>query len=213
VVGRDARRMSREFAEDTSAVLAAEGIPALYFADPVPTPVTAFAVKHLGAAGGVIVTASHNPPAYNGYKVYWENGAQIIPPHDQKIAAAISAVEPADRVRLLTQSQARSAGLWRELSEEVRRSYLAAVARLRVHPELQSGSKVAYTALHGVGGKWFEAAMSEARLGAVSAVVEQHAPDPAFPTVPFPNPEEPGALDMLRSLAERIGADLGLASD
>ena len=213
VVGRDARRMSREFAEDTSAVLAAEGIPALYFADPVPTPVTAFAVKHLGAAGGVMVTASHNPPAYNGYKVYWENGAQIIPPHDQGIASEIEKVEPADRVRLIAQAQAREAGLWRPVAEDVSRAYLAGVASLRVHPEIQCDLKIAYTPLHGVGGAWFQAAMSAARIGGMHVVPQQSEPDPAFPTVAFPNPEEPGAMDLTRELAEQLGADLAIAND
>jgi phosphomannomutase len=213
VVGRDARRMSREFAEDAAAVLAAEGIPALYFAEPVPTPLTAYAVKELSAAGGVMITASHNPPAYNGYKVYWENGAQIIPPHDRGIAAAIDAVEPPNRVPLLAESEARRAGLWRNLPDEVKRSYLRAVDRERAHPEIRSELKIAYTALHGVGGRLFEEAMAAAGVRGVSVVAEQHAPDPAFPTVAFPNPEEPGAMDRLRALAERVGADLGLAND
>ncbi len=213
VIGRDARRMSAEFADDAAAVLAAEGIPAIYFADPVPTPVTAFAVKHLGAAGAVMITASHNPPAYNGYKVYWENGAQIIPPHEQGIAAAIAAVEPANRVALLSQEQARQAGLWRPVPENVRRAYLESVAGLRVHPEIESKLKIAYTALHGVGGAWFRDATAAAGITGVEVVAEQYAPDPAFPTVSFPNPEEPGAMDLTRDLAERIRADLAIAND
>ncbi|HEX4803185.1 MAG TPA: phospho-sugar mutase, partial [Myxococcaceae bacterium] len=138
VVGRDARRLSREFAEDTAAVLAAEGIPAIYFDEPVPTPVTAFATTHLRAAGAVMITASHNPPEYNGYKVYWGNGAQAITPHDRGIAAEIERVEPANRVRLLEPEQARRKGLWRELPDSVGRSYLLGVASLRRHPEVSS---------------------------------------------------------------------------
>lgn len=213
IVGRDARRMSREFAEDAAAVLAAEGIPAIYFADPVPTPVTAFATIHLRAAGAVMVTASHNPPEYNGYKVYWGNGAQIIPPHDRGIAAAIEGVEPANRVRLLEPEQAKQKGLWRRVSDDVRSAYLRGVAGLRRHPEVSCHPKIAYTALHGVGGPWFEAAISEAKISGVQVVWEQQAPDPAFPTVRFPNPEEPGAMDLTRDLAERIGADIALAND
>jgi len=213
IVGRDARRMSREFAEDAAAVLAAEGIPAIYFADPVPTPVTAFATTHLRAAGAVMVTASHNPPEYNGYKVYWGNGAQIIPPHDRGIATAIEGVEPANRVRLLEPEQAKQKGLWRRASDDVRSAYLRGVAGLRRHPEVSCHPKIAYTALHGVGGPWFEAAISAAKISGVQVVWEQQAPDPAFPTVPFPNPEEPGAMDLTRDLAERIGADIALAND
>ncbi len=213
VVGRDARRMSREFAEDAAAVLAAEGIPALYFADPVPTPVTAFATTHLRAAGAVMVTASHNPPEYNGYKVYWENGAQIIPPHDRGIAAAIEAVEPANRVRLLEPEQARQTGLWHPLPQSVGRAYLLGVASLRRHPEVSARPKIAYSALHGVGGFWLEEAMSQANIDGIQVVSEQHAPDAAFPTVAFPNPEERGAMELTRRLAERIGADIALAND
>jgi phosphomannomutase len=213
VVGRDARRLSREFAEDTAAVLAAEGIPALCFVDPVPTPVTAFAVTHLGSAGAVMITASHNPPEYNGYKVYWENGAQIIPPHDHGIASAIEAVEPVDRIALLARDQAQQANLWAAVPESVGRAYLEGVARLRLHPDIQCDLKIAYTALHGVGGAWFEAAMSTAGIGGIQVVAEQQVPDPAFPTVAFPNPEEPGAMDLTRDLAERIHADLALAND
>ena len=213
VVGRDARRLSREFAEDTAAVLAAEGIPAIYFAEPVPTPVTAFATTHLRAAGAVMITASHNPPEYNGYKVYWGNGAQIIPPHDRGIASEIERVEPANRVRLLEAEQAKQKGLWRPVSEDLGRAYLRGVAALRRHPEVSCRPNIAYTALHGVGGPWFEAAISEAKLSGVQVVREQHTPDPAFPTVAFPNPEEPGAMDLTRDLAERIGADVAFATD
>jgi len=213
VVGRDARRLSPEFAEETAAVLAAEGIRALYFADPVPTPVTAFAVRHLGAAGAVMITASHNPREYNGYKVYWENGAQIIPPHDRGIASAIEAVEPADRIALLPRGQAEKANLRGAIPESVGRAYLEGVARLRLHPDIRCDLKIAYTALHGVGGAWFTAAMSVAGIGGIEVVAEQHAPDPTFPTVGFPNPEEPGAMDLTRDLAERIHADLAFAND
>ena len=126
VVGRDGRRMSAEFAEDTACVLAAEGIPALVFPTLAPTPLAAFAALHLKSSAAVVVTASHNPPEYNGYKVYWGNGAQIIPPHDKGIAAAIDAVEPANQVKLLTPAEARARGLWRDLSSEVGEAYLRA---------------------------------------------------------------------------------------
>lgn len=213
VVGRDARRMSREFAEDAAAVLAAEGIPAIYFAEPVPTPVTAFATTYLRAAAAVMITASHNPPEYNGYKVYWENGAQIIPPHDGAIAAAIEQVEPANRVRLLDRSEAQPKGLWRLAPDGVRGAYLSGVADLRRHPEVSFQPKIAYSPLHGVGGGWLEGAMSRAKGARLEVVGEQQAPDPNFPTVAFPNPEEPGAMDLLRALAERIGADIAMAND
>src|SRR5205807_1239761 len=122
----DGRRMSPEFAEDTARVLAAEGIPALVLPALAPTPVTAFATLYFKAAAAVMVTASHNPPEYNGYKVYWGNGAQIIPPHDTGIAAEIDRVEPASEVQLLDAAEARRKGLWRDVGEDVSRAYLDA---------------------------------------------------------------------------------------
>ncbi|HYI00844.1 phospho-sugar mutase [Hyalangium sp.] len=213
VVGRDGRRMSAEFAEDTACVLAAEGIPALVFPMLAPTPLTAFAVLHLQAAGGVMVTASHNPPEYNGYKVYWGNGAQIIPPHDKGIAAAIDAVEPANQVRLLTPDEARAKGLWRELSQEVGEAYLKALLGLRMHGRGSETLSIVYTAMHGVGGVWVERAMKAAGFPRFHPVSEQQQPDGAFPTVRFPNPEEPGAMDLSTAAAEREKAELVLAND
>ena len=213
VVGRDGRRMSREFAEDTACVLAAEGIPAFVFDDVVPTPVTAFATLHLGAAAAVMVTASHNPPEYNGYKVYWSNGAQIIPPHDKGIAAAIDRVEPANQVKLLARPEAEGKGLWRAVAPEVGEAYLRAILALRLHPESTAKLSVVYTAMHGVGGRWVEAAFQRADVGTLHPVAAQHAPDGDFPTVRFPNPEEPGAMDLSTALAGQVGAELVLAND
>lgn len=213
VVGRDGRRMSDEFAADTAAVLAAEGIPALFFAEPVPTPLTAFATLHLGAAAGVMVTASHNPPEYNGFKVYWGNGAQIIPPHDRGIATAIDEVEPANQVPLMPREQARASGLFRELSGDLGRAYLDAILRMPVHRGAAPAMSIVYTAMHGVGGRWMLEALAQAGFKDVHPVPEQHEPDGSFPTVRFPNPEEPGALDLALALAERVGADLLLAND
>jgi phosphomannomutase len=211
VVGRDGRRLSREFAEDVAAVLAAEGIPALFFPQVVPTPVTAFATLHLRAAAAVMVTASHNPPEYNGYKVYWGNGAQIVPPHDQGIAAAIDAVEPANQVRLMGGAAARGRGLWRDLDATVDKAYLDAIDALRLH-RAPSPLSLVYTAMHGVGGRWAVAALERAGFR-VHPVPEQQEPDGAFPTVRFPNPEEPGAMDLSLKLAERERADVVLAND
>ncbi|MBU8900679.1 phospho-sugar mutase [Corallococcus sp. M34] len=213
VVGRDARRLSQELAEDTAAVLAAEGIPALFFPEPVPTPVTAFAVLHLGAAAAVMVTASHNPPEYNGYKVYWGNGAQIIPPHDKGIAATIARVEPANQVPLRPAAEARAKGLWRDLPAAVGEAYLSAIQGLRLHGRGSASLSIVYTAMHGVGGVWAERALRDAGFARVTPVAEQHAPDGRFPTVRFPNPEEPGAMDLSLATAERVKADLVLAND
>jgi phosphomannomutase len=213
VVGRDARRGSAEFAEDTAGVLAAAGIPALVLPGHAPTPLAAFAGVALGAAATVVVTASHNPPEYNGYKAYWDNGAQIIPPHDAGIAAAIAAAPPADAVPLLDAAAARVRGLWRDLDEEPRRRYLDALAALPYHPGAGRELRLVYTALHGVGGPYVLEALARAGFGSVFPVPEQQEPDACFPTVRFPNPEEPGALDLAKELAERERADLVLAND
>lgn len=213
VVGRDGRRLSAELAEDTACVLAAEGIPALVFPSLVPTPLTAFALQHLGAAAAVMVTASHNPPEYNGYKVYWGNGAQIIPPHDKGIADAIARVEPANQVERLTPSEAHARGLWKDVPDAVGQAWLEALLAQRPYGRGSSMLRIAYTALHGVGGPWVERALEAAGFAHVHPVPEQQEPDGRFPTVRFPNPEEPGALDLARATAERVQAHLVLAND
>lgn len=212
VVGRDGRHMSEEFAADTAGVLAAEGIVAWVLPGVTPTPVTAFAVTELGAAGAVMVTASHNPPEYNGYKVYWSNGAQIIPPHDSGIAKAIDAVEPAKDVKVLSEADARARGLWRDTAPSLERNYLDAILALR-QTRLVADLSIVYTAMHGVGAKWARQVLAEAGFIKVHPVPEQLEPDGDFPTVRFPNPEEKGAMDLSQALAERVGADIVLAND
>jgi phosphomannomutase len=213
VVARDARRMSAEFAADAAAVLGALGIPALVRNGFTPTPLAAFLVARLGASAGVMVTASHNPPEYNGYKVYWGNGAQIIPPHDQGIAQAISRVGLAREVPLLPEDKARAAGLWRDVGPELDEAYLEGVLGLRLHPGKGLDLCIVYTPMHGVGGPLALEALRRAGFTRVHPVPEQLQPDPAFPTVRFPNPEEPGAMDLSRALGERVQAELVLAND
>ena len=212
VVCRDGRKMSEEFNADVAQVLAAEGIPALVFSKLGPTPLCAFALLHLNAAAAVMVTASHNPPEYNGYKVYWGNGAQIVPPHDAGIAAAIDQVEPADEVKVMPRDEARQKKLWREIGLDVERAYLDAILALRP-TGMTAGLKIVYTALHGVGGALVTRVMGEAGFAPFFPVPQQHAPDGDFPTVRFPNPEEKGALDLATALAQKEGADLVLAND
>jgi phosphomannomutase len=213
VVARDARRMSAEFASDTAAVLAAAGIPAWVFPSPVPTPLGAFAVNALGAAAGVVVTASHNPADYNGYKVYGPSGAQVIPPDDAAIAAEMARGGPATLVPLLGEADARAAGLFREVGPEVRARYLDAILAERRHPGQGTDLVIAYTAMHGVGGALAVEALRRAGFERVHPVAAQQEPDARFPTVAFPNPEEPGALDLARAAAESVRADLVLAND
>jgi phosphomannomutase len=212
VVGRDGRKLSKEFALDAAAVLAAEGIKAHVFEDLAPTPLTAFAVTALGAAAGVMVTASHNPPEYNGYKVYWGNGAQIIPPHDKGIAASIDAVGPANSVALMDEAQARSKGLWLDVAQKIERDYFDAILALRAFKKAE-GLSVVYSAMHGVGGRFVKQALAEAGFTSVHLVAQQQEPDGNFPTVRFPNPEEKGAMDLSCALAEQVKADVVLAND
>ncbi len=212
VIGRDGRHMSLEFARETAMVFAAEGIPAHVFVDVSPTPVTAFALSRLDAAAAVMVTASHNPPEYNGYKVYWGNGAQIVPPHDGGIAQAIDAVGPAKAIALLDEPTARSRGLWKDVPASLEGEYLEAILALR--PTKQTGAlSIVYTAMHGVGGRWVLAALKAAGFTRVTPVPQQQEPDGDFPTVRFPNPEEKGAMDLSTALAEHVQADVVLAND
>ncbi|TKJ35641.1 phospho-sugar mutase [Blastococcus sp. CCUG 61487] len=207
VIGFDARRRSDEFARISAGVLAAAGFAVRVLPRPLPTPVLAFAVRHLECVAGVMVTASHNPPDDNGYKVYLADGAQLVPPADREIEAAIAAAGPAREVQL--------ADGWSTLGDDVEADYVAAVVAALEPARVPSRGSltVAYTALHGVGAATTRAVFAAAGLAAPVSVTEQGTPDPAFPTVPFPNPEEPGATDLLTALAERIGADVAIAQD
>ncbi|RMI40930.1 phospho-sugar mutase [Actinomadura harenae] len=203
VIGFDARHNSRRFAEDTAAVVTGAGLRAWLMPEPLPTPVLAFAVRHLGAAAGVMVTASHNPPRDNGYKVYWSDGAQIVPPVDREISEAIDAVGRVDGLPL-------GEG-WTVLGDEIVEAYLDALGVLPVADA--DGLKVAYTPMHGVGRDVLLRTFERAGIPAPAVVAEQAEPDPDFPTVAFPNPEEPGAMDLVLALAARTGADLVIAND
>ncbi|MGW4961107.1 phospho-sugar mutase [Nonomuraea sp. NPDC004186] len=205
VVGYDARHKSDVFARDTAAVLTGAGLHASLLPGPLPTPVLAFAVRHLDADAGVTVTASHNPPRDNGYKVYWGDGSQIVPPVDGEISAAIDAVGRVDRLPL------NGPGTLTELGEGIVDDYLAAVTALPLGEARDL--RVAYTPLHGVGAATLTGAFLAAGFETPVAVEEQRDPDPDFPTVSFPNPEEPGAMDLAIALAAKLDADLVLAND
>jgi phosphomannomutase len=213
VIGYDGRRLSRELAADTAAVLAAAGIAAHVSPIPCPTPIAAYAVRQLGAVAGVMITASHNPPQYNGYKVYWGNGAQIIPPHDTGIAAAIALAPAARDVPQMPADRAQAAGLLQCFPPDLERSYLDGVRALSRRRDGDRSIGIAYTPLHGVGNRLTRQALAEAGFSRVATVEEQAEPDGAFPTVAFPNPEEKGAMDLVFALARRENAALVLAND
>jgi phosphomannomutase len=214
VVGGDARRMSREFSEDVAAILAHAGLPVLLFSAPVPTPLVGFAVKRLGAAAGVVITASHNPPEYNGYKVYWENAAQIVPPVDARIAAAIDRAPPARAIARPPLDPLMADHRIKRPPEDLERVYLAELRQLAVHPSTGDRSvAIVYTPMHGVGDELARQALRQAGFVSVTSVPEQQKPDGAFPTVAFPNPEEAGAMDLALALAKETRAELVLAND
>jgi phosphomannomutase len=203
VVCFDARYGSAAFANDSAAILQAAGFDARLLPGPLPTPVLAFSVRHLRAAAGVMVTASHNPPRDNGYKVYDQDGGQIVPPVDREIEAAIRAV-PSAKAIPLNEGYARA-------GEEIVAAYLDAIVPIAPGPA--KDIRIVHTALHGVGTPLIERAFAAAGFPAPIVVPEQAAADPDFPTVAFPNPEEPGALDLALALANREGADIVIASD
>ena len=207
IIGFDMRRKSDAFALDTARVCAARGVKALLFDQIVPTPVLAWNITEVGAAAGVMVTASHNPPADNGYKVYLGTGAQIVPPADSDISACIDEVD-ATAVELSTADHP----LISYLGTAEIDAYLASVPAARLLPDLP-GVASAYTAMHGVGGAPLLAAFERAGLPAPSVVALQQQPDGTFPTVAFPNPEEPGAMDLLMAQAASSGALIALAND
>ena len=201
VVGRDARHGSAQFAAATADVLAAQGFSVLKLPGTAPTPVLAYAVRHTGAAAGIQITASHNPPADNGYKVYFDGGMQIISPTDRQIETAMAAAPPADQIPRQPVSEADTDLLDR---------YMQRAATVR----RSAGSvRVALTPLHGVGGAVAVETLRRAGFDDVHTVATQFAPDPDFPTVAFPNPEEPGATDAVLALASAVGADVAIALD
>ena len=207
IIGYDARRKSDAFALDTARVCAARGVRTMIFPHVVPTPLLAWNIVGVGAAAGVVVTASHNPPADNGYKVFTANGAQIVSPIDAEIAECIDLVDPCG-----VPLSAPDDPLIEWLDDSYVEAYLAAVPAVRLRPDLKS-VPVAYSAMHGVGGATLVAAFERAGFAAPSVVPEQQEPDPAFPTVSFPNPEEPGAMDLLLAQAAAYEAAIALCND
>jgi phosphomannomutase len=209
VIGFDARHRSDEFARISAEVLSGAGFAVSVLPRPLPTPVLCYAVRHLGAAAGIMVTASHNPPRDNGYKVYLADGAQLVPPADRQIEAAVRAVGAARGVPRGDE--------WVTLGDDLEDDYVTAVIEAlqpgRVDGAARSRLVVAYTAMHGVGADTTRRVFRAAGFPPLHAVPEQDRPDPAFPTVAFPNPEEPGAVDLLAALADRVGADVAIAED
>ncbi len=213
IVGYDGRTTSRQFAEDTVGVLAAAGLAVRYFDAPVPTPVVAYAARQLSAIAAVVITASHNPPEYNGYKVYAQNAAQIIPPIDGRIARSIEAVGPANDVPLLEGAMQGRSDRVERVPDALFERYLMELDAIRPAGAADRDFGIVYTPMHGVGWRFAKHALERAGYKRVAVVPEQAEPDGLFPTVRFPNPEEPGALDLAKALADREKAELVIAND
>lgn len=206
VIGFDGRRKSRAFALASAEVLAGYGLDAVVISRPVPTPVVAFAIRRLSCDAGIVVTASHNPAADNGFKVYLGDGVQIVPPADSEISTNIRAVSSTDTADI------PAADTWSYADDSIINDYVTTAARL-VTPGTPQRMRVVYTPLHGVGREIFESVVSVAGFSAPDVVASQAEPNPDFPTVQFPNPEEPGCLDLAFELARDVDADLVIAHD
>ena len=217
VIAYDSRHMSAEFALDSACILAANGIHAYLFDGLRPTPELSFAVRHLGATAGIVITASHNPPKYNGYKVYWSDGGQIVPPYDRLIIEQIGRVQNYAQIRRMPRAQAEESGLLTVIGEEVDASYLAAVKANVIHAdvcrEMGKKLKIVYTPLHGTGNLPVRRVLAELGFEQVWVVPEQELPDGDFSTVQSPNPEDKRAFALALALAKEKDADLVLATD
>ncbi len=213
----DSRRMSPEFADEAALCLAANGIKAYVFESLRPTPELSFAVRKLGCTAGINITASHNPPEYNGYKVYWEDGAQITPPHDTGIMDEVRAVTDYATVKTMPLEEAKKAGLYQVIGAEVDDAYIAELKKLVLHQDCidKVGSEITivYTPLHGTGNIPVRRVLRELGFTNVHVVPEQELPDGDFPTVSYPNPEAAEAFTLGLALAKKVNADLILATD
>ena len=213
----DSRNMSREFAEETALCMAANGIKAYIFPSLRPTPMLSFALRELGCTAGVVITASHNPAEYNGYKVYWEDGAQITAPRDKEIIAEVNAITDYASVKTMSRREAQERGLYEVIGPEMDDKYMEALKSLVLFPEIVKGQKeqltIVYTPLHGTGNLPVRRILKELGFEKVYVVEEQEQPDGNFPTVSSPNPEDKDAFSLALKLAEKVDADLVLATD
>ena len=216
-IAYDSRHMSPEFAQEAALCLAANGIKAYIFESLRPTPELSFAVRHLGCVAGINITASHNPPEYNGYKVYWEDGAQITPPHDTGIMGEVKAISDWNTVKTMDKAQAEKAGLYEVIGQKIDDAYIEELKKQVIHQDAIEAEgknlKIVYTPLHGTGNIPARRILKELGFENVYVVKEQELPDGAFPTVSYPNPEAAEAFELGLKLAKEVDADLILATD
>lgn len=216
-ISYDSRKMSKEFSEQTALILNANGIKTYLFENLRPVPELSFAVRELGCTAGVMITASHNPPKYNGYKVYWDDGAQIVNPRDADIIGKVKAVTNFSEIKTMDRKEAEEKDLFHLIGTKMDDKYLAKLESLVLNPEIvkEQGKnlKVVYTPLHGTGNTVVERLLTEIGIQNLYVVPEQKDPDGNFPTVDYPNPEDPKAFKLALELAEKVDADVVLATD
>lgn len=216
-IAYDSRMMSPEFAQETALCMAANGIKAYVFDALRPTPELSFALRKLGCTAGIVITASHNPPEYNGYKVYWEDGAQITAPRDKEIIAQVQAITDYNTVKTMDKTAAVEAGLYQVIGQEIDDAYMAELKKQVIHPEIirevAQDIKIVYTPLCGTGNVPVRRVLSELGFKHVYVVSEQENPDPKFTTLEYPNPEDPKAFTYALRLAKEKDADIILATD
>ncbi|MBQ0041948.1 MAG: phospho-sugar mutase [Lachnospiraceae bacterium] len=216
-IAYDSRRMSPEFADETALCLAANGIKAYVFDALRPTPELSFALRELGCTAGVVVTASHNPPEYNGYKVYWEDGAQVTPPHDKNIIGEVNAITDYHTVKTIDKEAAKAQGLYNVIGQEIDDKYMVELKKQIIHPEviteMAEDIKIVYSPFHGTGNVPVRRVLKELGFKNVYVVPEQELPDPEFTTLDYPNPEDPKAFTLALKLAKEKDADIVLATD
>ncbi|MCI5822380.1 MAG: phospho-sugar mutase [Pararoseburia sp.] len=216
-IAYDSRIMSPEFSDEAALCLNANGIKTYRFTSLRPTPELSFALRELGCIAGIVVTASHNPREYNGYKVYWEDGAQVTPPHDTNIMDEVAKVTSFDMVKTMDKDTAVAAGLYHEIGEEIDDKYMVELKKQSIHPEIikemAQDITIVYTPLHGTGNIPVRRVLKELGFEKVYVVKEQELPDGNFPTVSYPNPESPKAFELALKLAKEVDADIVLATD
>ena len=216
-ISYDSRRMSKEFSLQTALILNANGIKTYLFENLRPVPELSFAVRNLGCTAGVMITASHNPPKYNGYKVYWDDGSQIVSPRDKDIIGKVRAVENYNEIKEISEEEAKKSGLFNIIGTEMDEKYLSVLKSKVLNPEIvkEQGKdlKVVYTPLHGTGNTVAERLLNEIGLQNVYVVPEQKDPDGNFPTVDYPNPEDKKAFKLALELAQKVDSDVVLATD
>ena len=216
-IAYDSRYFSPEFADEAARCMAANGIKAYIFDELRPTPELSFALRTLGCISGIVVTASHNPPEYNGYKVYWEDGAQVTAPRDREIITEVKNVTDYHTVKTMPKEEAMKAGLYQMIGEEIDVAYMKELKKQIIHPEIiqemAEDLKIVYTPFHGTGNKPVRRILAELGFKHVYVVPEQERPDPAFTTLDYPNPEDPKAFKLALELAKKVDADIVLATD